>query len=127
MQDNGELSSQRHPRIAITRSPGDGVPLILQTRGSLEPGQDHDSGLVQQSPSECVTAPRNPAAAIDFARLILSQRKPEMRAYGSGSAKATWILNCADIRKCREHADARYAARMDVQSRLTLWADGKVN
>jgi hypothetical protein len=73
----------RHPCFAITRPPGDGVPPILQTRGSLEPRQDHDSSLVQQSTSECVAAPRYPAAAIDFARLILSRREPEVRAYRS--------------------------------------------
>src|SRR5580704_12212207 len=58
MQDNGELSGHRHPRFAIARSPGDGVPPILQARGFLEPRQDHDSSLVQQSTSECVAAPR---------------------------------------------------------------------
>src|ERR1700730_1907277 len=83
MQDNGELSGHRHPRFAIARSPGDGVPPILQTRGSLEPRQDHHSSFVHKSTSECVTAPRYPAAAIDFARLILSRREPEVRAYGS--------------------------------------------
>ena len=76
MQDNGELSGHRHPRFAIARSPGDGVPPILQARGFLEPRQDHDSSLVQQSTSECVAAPRYSAAAIDFARLILSRREP---------------------------------------------------
>src|SRR5580658_5480135 len=83
MQDNGELSGHRHPRFAIARSPGDGVPPILQARGFLEPRQDDDSGLVQQSTSECVAAPRYSAAAINFARLILSRREPEVRAYGS--------------------------------------------
>src|ERR1700730_6071145 len=83
MQDNGELSSQRHPRFAIARPPGDGVPPILQARGFLEPRQDHDSSLVQQSTSECVAAPRYSATAIDLARLILSRREPEVRAYGS--------------------------------------------
>jgi hypothetical protein len=46
---------------------------------------------------------------IDLARLILSRRKPGVRAYGSGSAKTRWILNCADIRECGQHADARHA------------------
>src|ERR1700730_9381269 len=83
MQDNGELSGHRHPRFAIARSPGDVVPPILHTRGSLEPRQNHDSSLVQESTSECVAAPRYPASAIDFARLILSRRKPKVCAYGS--------------------------------------------
>jgi hypothetical protein len=95
MQDNGELSSQRHPCFAITRSLGDRARPILQARSFLDPGQDNDSGLVQQSTSECVAAPRYSANAIDLARLILSRREPEVRAYGSGSAKARWILNRA--------------------------------
>ena len=83
MQDNGELSSQRHPCFAIARSPGDGVPPILQARGFFEPRQNHDSGLVKQSTSECVAAPRYSATAIDVARLMSSQREPKVRAYGS--------------------------------------------
>src|SRR3981081_4218928 len=68
MQDNGELSGHHHPRFAIARPPGDGVPPILQARGFLEPRQDHDSSLVQQSTSECVAAPRYSGAAIDARR-----------------------------------------------------------
>jgi hypothetical protein len=41
--------------------------LSLQTRGSLEPRQDHDSSFVQESTSERVATPRYPAAAIDCA------------------------------------------------------------
>src|SRR2546430_9617675 len=83
MQNNGELSCQRHPCFAIPRSFGDCARPILQARGSFDPRQDHDSSLVQQSTSECVAVPRYPATAIDFARLILSRREPEVRAYGS--------------------------------------------
>src|ERR1700731_3536755 len=83
MQDNGELSGQRHPCFAITRSLGDRPRPTLQARGSLDPRQDNDSGLVQQGTRERVSTPRYSATAIDFARLILSRREPEVRAYGS--------------------------------------------
>src|SRR3982074_472072 len=83
LQYNGELSGQRHPCFAITRSLGDRSRPILQARRSLDPRQDNDSSLVQQSTSERIAAPRYPAASVDFARLILSWRKPEMRPYGS--------------------------------------------
>jgi hypothetical protein len=85
MQDNGELSSQRHPCFAITRSLGDRARPLLQARGSLDPRQDNDSGLVQQSTSERIAAPRYSATAIDLARLILSRREPEVHPYGSRS------------------------------------------
>src|SRR5258705_1391289 len=83
MQDNGELSSQRHPCFAITRSLGDRARPILQARGSVDPRQDNDSGLVQQSTCERVAAPRSSATAIDLARLILSRRESERRSYRS--------------------------------------------
>src|ERR1700730_16142838 len=83
MQDNGELSSQRHPSFPITRSLGYRPRPILQARGSVDPRQDNDSGLVQQSTSERIAAPRYSATAIDLARLILSRREPEVRAYRS--------------------------------------------
>src|ERR1700731_163178 len=86
MQDNGELSGQRHPCFAITRSLGDRARPILQARGSLDPRQDNDSGLVQQGTSERVSTPRYSATAIDFARLILS-RLPATTP--SGSRRAT--------------------------------------
>ncbi len=76
MQDNGELSGQRHPCFAITRSLGGRARPILQARGSLDPRQDNDSGLAQQSTSERIAAPRYSATAIDLARLILSRLSP---------------------------------------------------
>jgi hypothetical protein len=82
-QNNGKISGHRHPCFAIPRSPGDGVPPILQTRGSLEPRQDHDGSFIHKGASEGVAAPRYPATAIDLARLILSRREAEMRPHGS--------------------------------------------
>jgi hypothetical protein len=47
------------------------------------PLPDNDSGILQQSTSERIAAPRYSATAIDLARLILSRREPEVRAYRS--------------------------------------------
>ena len=105
MQDNGELSGQRHPGFAIPRSLGDRACPILQARGSFDPRQDHNDSLIQQSASERVAAPRYLATAIDFARLILSRREPARLRIATGRS----ALDRADIRECGQNADARYA------------------
>ena len=66
MQDNGELSCQRHPGFAGARSFGDRLRPILQARGSLQPRQDDAGSLVHQSARERVAALRYPATAIDL-------------------------------------------------------------
>src|ERR1700730_13951215 len=109
MQNNGELSGQRHPGFAIPRSLGDRACPILQARGSFDPRQDHNGSLIQQSASERVAAPRYSATAIDFARSILSRREAEVRPYGSRPAEAPRILTRADIRECGQNANARHA------------------
>ena len=46
MQDDGELSGQRHPCFANARSLGDRQRPILQFRRFLDPRHDHDGGLI---------------------------------------------------------------------------------
>ena len=61
---------------------------------------------VRQSTRERIAALRYPYTAIDLTRLILSRRETKVRAYGSWSNKARWILNRADIYECGQHTDA---------------------
>ena len=81
MQDNGELSGQRHPCFAGAGSFGNRLRPILQARGSLQPRQDDPGSLVHQSTRERIAALRYPFTAIDLT--LLSRRETKVRAYGS--------------------------------------------
>jgi hypothetical protein len=67
MQDDGELSGQRHPCFANARSLGDRERPILQFRGFLDPRHDHDGSLIQQSARKRVATLRYVAMAVNLA------------------------------------------------------------